>query len=207
MLAHELYALLCLTCGSAALLSACGDDTGAGAGGATSSSSTGGMASAGGANEGGASTGGGGEGGAASPTGLVEWTFDDAARATSSAQPPTASLEKTASFLILSIAAVDTVASATLNLSLSLSATAGETSIPAGTYACAPSNMLPAVSVSAAEGSIVATSANAGHDCDLVLEEQVVDGGVVRGSLVGNVSDGVTSYPITGSFDLREPPG
>ena len=107
----------------------------------------------------------------------------------------------------MSIAAVDTVANATLNVSLSLSASAGELSIPAGTYVCAPPTSLPAVNASAAEGSIVATSTNAGHDCSLVLEEQVVDGGVVRGSLVGNLSDGVTSYPISGSFDLSEPPG
>ncbi len=198
---RELYALLLASCCGVAL-AACGDDTSGGAGGGTSSSSSGGASSAGGA-----SAGGGGAGGGAAPTGVVEWSFDDAAHTTTSAQPPTVSLEKTASFLILSVSAVDAVASATLNFSLSLSAGEGETSIPAGTYVCSPPNMLPGVSASAAEGSIVATSANAGHDCDLVLEHQVVDGGVVRGTLIGTLSDGVTSYPLAGSFDLLEPPG
>jgi hypothetical protein len=202
---RELFALLLLTGCTAVVLAGCGDDTSGGTGGGASSSSSGGASSAGGSNEGGGAQG--GAGGGSAPTGLVEWTFDETTHTTSSAQPPTASLQKTASFLILSISAVDTVASATLNVSLSLSAGTGETSIPAGTYVCAPPNMLPGVNVSAAEGSIVATSTNAGHDCDLVLEEQVVDGGVVRGTLVGSLSDGVTTYPIAGSFDLLEPPG
>lgn len=201
MLGRELYALL-LASSCAMALAACGDDTSGGAGGGSSSSSSGGASSAGGA-----SAGGGGAGGGAASTGVVEWSFDDVAHTTSSAQPPTVSLEKTASFLILSVSAVDTVASATLNFSLSLSAGSGETSIPAGTYVCSPPNVLPGVNASAAEGSIVATSANAGHDCDLVLDEQVVDGGVVRGTIGGTLSDGVTSYPLAGSFDLLEPPG
>jgi hypothetical protein len=205
MRGRELFALLLLVCSGAVALAGCGDDTIGGSGGAGSSSTSGGATGAGGSNQGGGAQG--GAGGGSAPTGLVEWTFGEARHTTSSAQPPIVSLEKTASFLILSISAVDTVASATLNLSLSLSASAGETSIAAGTYVCAPATMLPGVNASAAEGSIVASSANAGHDCELVLEEQVVDGGVVRGTLVGKLSDGVTTYPIAGSFDLLEPPG
>jgi hypothetical protein len=195
---------LLLAAVATAALCACGDDASGTGGAGGGAGGAGGVTSAGGAGGEGPS-GGGGSGGSAAPSGVVEWTFDQTAHVTTDGQPPTAQLQKASSSLSLSISAVDPVVSATLNFSLSVAAGAEDVSIPAGSYPCAPANQLPTVTVSAAEGSIVATSVNAGYDCTLVLSEDVLDGGPVRGSLEGNLSDGGTTYPLTATFDLLEP--
>lgn len=205
-------------------LAACGDDSGSGGSGGDPTTSSGGAggggassvggASAGGASAGGASAGGagaGGEpgtgGGSCEPTaGNVAWVYDGNDHTTSAAQPPTVGVGRNGSIFQLTINAVDTVDSGAFNLVTSISAPANVNSIVAGTYPCALPSTLPSVVISMAEGGTNADSNQAGGACTLTLDQEVVEGGAVQGSVSGTVSNGAMTFPFEACFDLVHVP-